>query len=113
MGTAMSALPLVFNAPRRGLPPTHFADLDAEARRAAVTDLGLPAFRADQLARQYYGRFESDPAAMTDLPATARADLAPALFPPRRTQIPAAEWRTAAPPKTLCGRHDGALVESV
>src|SRR3954447_24404726 len=113
MGTAMSALPLVFDAPRRGLPPTHFADLDADARRTAVTDLGFPAFRADQLARQYYGRFESDPAAMTDLPATARADLARALLPPLLTEIRSVESDAGTTRKTLWRLHDGALVESV
>src|SRR3954447_15068972 len=113
MGTAMSALPLVFDAPRRGLPPTHFADLDADARRTAVTDLGFPAFRADQLARQYYGRFESDPAAMTDLPATARAELARALLPTLLTEVRSLETDAKTTRKTLWRLHDGALVESV
>src|SRR3954466_6662524 len=113
MGTAMSALPLVFDAPRRGLPPTHFADLHADARRAAVTDLGLPAFRADQLARQYYGRFESDPAAMTDLPAAAREELARALLPPLLTEVRSVESDSGTTRKTLWRLHDGALVESV
>ncbi len=63
-----SSLPLVFDAPKRGMPPRHLADLDSEQRREAVRDLGLPAFRADQLARQYYGRLEADPEKMTDLP---------------------------------------------
>src|SRR3954452_2183084 len=113
MGTAMSALPLVFDAPRRGLPPTHFADLDADARRTAVTDLGFPAFRADQLARQYYGRFESDPAARTDLPATAREQLAHALLPPLLTEVRSVEADSGTTRKTLWRLHDGALVESV
>lgn len=53
---------------RRGLPPRHFADLDAAGRAAAVAELGLPAFRAKQLANQYYGRLVADPQQMTDLP---------------------------------------------
>src|SRR4051794_18897959 len=113
MGTAMSALPLVFDAPRRGLPPTHFADLDADGRRAAVTDLGFPAFRADQLARQYYGRFESDPAAMTDLPAAAREQLAHALLPSLLTEVRSVGSDSGTTRKTLWRLHDGALVESV
>ena len=60
---------LVFEAPRRGMPPRHFADLDAAGRAAAVAELGLPAFRAKQLANQYYGRLIADPQQMTDLPA--------------------------------------------
>ena len=52
---------LVFEAPRRAMPPRHFADLDAAARAAAVAELGLPAFRGKQLANQYYGRLTGDP----------------------------------------------------
>ena len=72
---------LVFEAPRRALPPRHLADLDAEGRAAAVTELGLPAFRAKQLAQQYYGRLLADPQQMTDLPAAVRDTVADALFP--------------------------------
>jgi 23S rRNA (adenine2503-C2)-methyltransferase len=54
--TTTMKLPLVFEAPRRGKPPTHFADLDDAARTAAVAELGLPAFRGKQLANQYFGR---------------------------------------------------------
>src|SRR3954471_11789846 len=67
--------------PRRGKPPRHLADLDAAARREAVVTLGLPAFRADQLSRHYFGRFTSDPAEMTDLPADVRTAVADALLP--------------------------------
>ena len=52
---------LVFEAPRRGLPPRHLADLDAVGRAAAVAELGLPPFRAKQLAQQYYARLLADP----------------------------------------------------
>ena len=38
-------LPLVFDAPSRGKPPCHFADLDDDARGTALAGLGLPAFR--------------------------------------------------------------------
>ncbi len=70
--TSPTALPLVFTASRRGMPPTHFADLSAEERIDAVTKLGLPKFRAQQIARHYYTRFEADPLSMTDLPESAR-----------------------------------------
>ncbi|MDQ2795999.1 MAG: 23S rRNA (adenine(2503)-C(2))-methyltransferase RlmN [Actinomycetota bacterium] len=109
----MTTLPLVFTAPRRGLPPTHLADLDAPGRRAAVTGLGLPAFRADQLARQYYARFENDPAAMSDLPAGARDHLATALLAPLLAEVRRSETDDAMTRKTLWRLHDGALVESV
>src|ERR1700710_631510 len=72
---------LVFEAPRRALPPRHLADLDAEGRASAVAELGLPAFRAKQLAHQYYGRLIADPRQMTDLPAAVRDVIAAAMFP--------------------------------
>jgi len=72
---------LVFEAPRRRLPPRHLADLDEAERIDAVAALGLPPFRAKQLAHQYYGRLIADPQQMTDLPAAVRGQVAEALFP--------------------------------
>ncbi|MBE7189155.1 23S rRNA (adenine(2503)-C(2))-methyltransferase RlmN [Jatrophihabitans endophyticus] len=109
----MTALPLVFEAPRRGRPPTHLADLDRDARRAAVVGLGLPAFRADQLARQYFARFEGDVAAMTDLPADRRDEVGAALLPQLLTAVRTTETDDGTTRKTLWRLHDGALVESV
>ena len=56
-----------FHTPAR-MPPKHFADLTPDQRIAALADLGLPKFRANQLAKHYYGRLEADPRTMTDLP---------------------------------------------
>ena len=50
------------------MPPRHLADLDLAGRRAAVAELGEPAFRAEQLSNHYFGRLVRDPAAMTDMP---------------------------------------------
>src|ERR1700761_1149017 len=72
---------LMFEAPGRGKPPRHLADLDEQGRAAAVEELGLPAFRAKQLAHQYYGRLTADPRQMTDLPAAVRERVADAMFP--------------------------------
>ncbi|BAX91849.1 23S rRNA (adenine(2503)-C(2))-methyltransferase RlmN [Mycobacterium shigaense] len=72
---------LVFDAPRRGLPPRHLADLDEAGRASAVAELGLPPFRAKQLAQQYYGRLIADPRQMTDLPAGVRDAVAETMFP--------------------------------
>ena len=68
--TTVTSLPLVFDAPKRGLPPRHLADLDAAERRAAVVALGEKAFRAEQLSRHYFAGHA--PEQMTDL-AAARA----------------------------------------
>ncbi|MFT4128035.1 MAG: 23S rRNA (adenine(2503)-C(2))-methyltransferase RlmN [Gordonia sp. (in: high G+C Gram-positive bacteria)] len=109
----MTSLPLVFDAPRRGRPPTHFADLDAAARVSALGDLGLPRFRADQLARQYYGRLTGDAAEMTDLPAAARDKVAQALFPRLLTPVREVSCDDGSTRKTLWRLHDGTLLESV
>src|SRR3954467_9248254 len=99
--------------PRRGKPPRHLADLDSGARRAAVADLGLPAFRADQLSRHYFGRLTSDPQEMTDLPAEIRAALTDALLPPLLTSARTESCDDGATRKTVWRLFDDALVESV
>src|SRR3712207_764605 len=108
----MTALPLVFGAPRRGKPPRHLADLTREEARAAVTELGQPAFRADQLARHFY-RGVTDPAQMTDLPAVVREELTGALLPGLLTPVRTLSADGGRTRKTLWRLHDGALVESV
>jgi 23S rRNA (adenine2503-C2)-methyltransferase len=106
-------LPLVFDAPRRAMPPTHLADLSPEQRRAAVAELGLPPFRADQLARHYFGRFEADPGAMTDLPPAARDTLRQALLPELVTPVDELTCDDGTTRKTLWAAHDGTRAESV
>ena len=112
MESAMTALPLVFDAPRRGKPPRHLADLTREEARAAVADLGQPAFRADQLARHYF-RGVTDPAQMTDVPAAVRETLTEALLPGLLTPVRTLSADGGRTRKTLWRLHDGALVESV
>jgi 23S rRNA (adenine2503-C2)-methyltransferase len=109
----MTVLPLVFDAPKRGLPPRHLADLDPADRRAAVGELGLPAFRADQLARHYFGRLTGDAADMTDLPVAVRAALTDALLPTLMTPVRDLDCDGGATRKTVWRLFDGALVESV
>ncbi|GAC68976.1 ribosomal RNA large subunit methyltransferase N [Gordonia soli NBRC 108243] len=109
----MPSLPLVFDAPKRGRPPTHFADLDAEARIAALAELGLPKFRANQLARQYFGRLNSDVAEMSDVPASVRDELGARLFPPLLTPVRHIAADDGDTRKTLWRLHDGTLLESV
>jgi 23S rRNA (adenine2503-C2)-methyltransferase len=109
----MTSLPLVFDPPKRGVPPTHFADLDVAQRRTQMSELGIAGFRADQIARQYYTRFENDPANMTDLPPAMRVQLATTLLRPLLTPVRTLEADSGTTRKTLWRLHDGALVESV
>ena len=104
---------LTFEAPRRGKPPRHLLDLDASERRAAVVDLGLPAFRADQVSRHVLARLEDDPATWTDLPADARDAVQAALLPPLLTPVRTIDCDGGTTVKTVWRLHDGALVESV
>src|SRR5712675_49116 len=106
-------LPLVFDPPRRAMPPRHFADLDEAGRAAAVTDLGLPAFRGKQLANQYYGRLIADPHLMTDLPAAVREQVADALFPRLLDAVREIECDAGETRKMLWRAVDGTTFESV
>ena len=111
----MSALPLVFETPRRALPPRHLADLAPDGRRAAVVALGEPAYRARQLSTHYFARL-TDPrraAAMTDVPAAARDRLAADLLPTLLTPVRHVACDHGTTRKTLWRGHDGTLVESV
>src|SRR5689334_23735375 len=108
-----TSLPLVFDPPRRAMPPRHFADLDEAGRAAAVAELGLPAFRGKQLANQYYGRLIADPHQMTDLPAAVRDQVAGALFPKLLDAVREIECDAGETRKTLWRAVDGTTFESV
>jgi 23S rRNA (adenine2503-C2)-methyltransferase len=107
---------LVFEATRRrgsNGPPRHLADLDEAGCADAVAALGLPAFRAKQLAHQYYGRLIADPQQMTDLPAAVRGQVAGALFPDLLTATREITCDAGQTRKTLWTAIGGASFESV
>ena len=107
-------LPLVFDEPRgRRKPPRHLADLSPDERKALVTELGLPGFRARQLATHYFSRLVDDPSMMTDLPAAERERLVASLLPALMTPLRTLEADRGTTRKTLWRLFDGALVESV
>src|SRR5262245_52123292 len=108
----MTALPLVFDAPRRGLPPRHLADLTLAERAAAVAELGEKPFRAKQLSNHYFSRLTVDPAAMTDIPAASRDRLVDALMPVLLSEVRAIECDDGTTRKKLWRAHDGTLLES-
>ena len=104
---------LIFSEPRPSRPPRHLADLDEAGRASAVAELGLPAFRAKQLAHQYYGRLIGDPRQMTDLPASVRDRIAEAMFPGLLAAASEVTCDAGQTRKTLWRALDGATVESV
>ncbi|WP_106850696.1 23S rRNA (adenine(2503)-C(2))-methyltransferase RlmN [Blastococcus sp. Marseille-P5729] len=110
----MTALPLVFSPPKGAKkPPRHLADLDVEGRRVAVSELGLPPFRANQLGKHYFERYTRDPRQMSDLPAADRQRIADELFPTLLTGVREQTCDEGMTRKTLWRLFDGALVESV
>ncbi len=114
MSDQPKTLPLVFDEPRgRRRPPRHLADLTADERKAVVTELGMPGFRARQLATHYFSRLVDDPAQMTDLPAAEREQLVASLLPDLMTPLRTLEADKGTTRKTLWRLFDGALVESV
>ena len=105
---------LTFDVPKgRGKPRRHLADMTGAERREAVTTLGLPAFRADQVSRHYFARLSDDASAWTDIPAALRDDLASALTPPLMTSVRELTTDAGTTRKQLWRLFDGALVESV
>jgi 23S rRNA (adenine2503-C2)-methyltransferase len=109
-------VPLTLTGPRprnRQKPPRHLADLDLPGRRAALTELGEPSFRAVQLSRHFFARYTEHPDEMSDLPRASRAALAGALLPPLLTAERELSCDGGTTRKTLWRGFDGALVESV
>ncbi len=107
--------PIVVGRRPRGAarPPQHLADLSPGERRAAAERLGQRGFRADQLARHYFGRLTDDPGDMTDVPAAARGPLAEALLPRLLSAEREYDCDQGQTRKTLWRALDGSYVESV
>jgi 23S rRNA (adenine2503-C2)-methyltransferase len=109
----LEAIEIGTRRPARARPARHLADLSVEDRRVAVTALGQPAYRADQLSRHYFGRLTESPEEMTDLPAGVRDTLGEALLPSLLTATRELACDGGMTRKTLWRANDGALVESV
>lgn len=107
------AKPVVrFVAKRRGKPPRHLADLDAQSRKDWAREVGLQPFRADQLSRHYFARHEADPQQMSDLSAPQR-EVAQGLLPQLLREVTKQTADRGTTIKTLWELFDGARVESV
>jgi len=104
---------LQFAEPKRAQPPVHLADLTPTERTERIVELGLPGFRAKQLATHYFTHYTSDASKMTDLPADARDEIATGLLPPLLTEVRRLSTDKGDTIKFLWRLFDGALVESV
>ncbi len=104
---------LMFAEPKRGKPPVHLVDMTPEERAAKMKELGIPAFRAKQIAAHYFTKYTSNPADMTDLPAAGREELVAGMLPPLLTEVKRLQTDNGDTIKFLWRLFDGALVESV
>jgi 23S rRNA (adenine2503-C2)-methyltransferase len=104
---------LQFNEVKRGKPPVHLADLTIEERTERIKELGIPGFRAKQIATHYFSHYTSDAEAMTDLPKEGREELIKKVLPPMLTEVKRLQTDKGDTVKFLWRLFDGALVESV
>ena len=78
---------LQFTDKRKGKPPTHLADLTVDERKKQFEELGIPTFRASQLATHYFTHYTSDAEQMTDLPKAGRQELVAKVLPNLLTEV--------------------------
>lgn len=104
---------LILVEPKRKKPPIHWSDYDEATRREKVTELGLPAFRADQFSRQWFSRLSDDPMTWTDVPNEFRDVVKDLLFPDLMTSVRALDCDEGTTVKQVWRLFDGVLVESV
>lgn len=105
---------LVFDEPKlKKKTPRHLADYSPEQRRELATELGLPAFRANQVANHYFTHLSSDPESWSDIPANLRGTISELLTPKLIELVRSVTCDNGMTRKDLWRLHDGVLVESV
>ncbi len=105
---------LVFDEPKQKVkPPKHFADLSPEERKAKAVEIGVPAFRANQMAVHFFSHYNDDPESWTDIPKELREKLAAEFMPKLITLVRSVVADGGKTRKDLWRLHDGVLVESV
>ncbi|MFZ9641686.1 MAG: 23S rRNA (adenine(2503)-C(2))-methyltransferase RlmN, partial [Candidatus Nanopelagicaceae bacterium] len=97
----------------RAKTPEHLADLDPGERRAKAISLGLPAFRANQIATHYFTHYNDDPESWSDIPNGMRELVAKEFLPRLITLVRSITCDNGKTRKDLWRLHDGVLVESV
>lgn len=93
--------------------PQHFADFSPAERKAKVEELGLPGFRAKQIATHLFSHYNSDPMSWSDFPKEMRPVVAENLLPTLITKVRTMNADGGRTRKDLWRLHDGVLVESV
>ena len=114
MSDSKSELKLVFDEPKlKAKPPVHLADMSKEERKAKCEELGIPAFRANQVAVHYFTHLSDDPDSWSDIPTELRQKLAETFTPKLMTLVRTLQTDNGLTRKDLWKLHDGVLVESV
>ncbi|MFM7451974.1 MAG: 23S rRNA (adenine(2503)-C(2))-methyltransferase RlmN, partial [Actinomycetota bacterium] len=110
----MSEIKLVFDEVKpKKKAPEHLADLTIAERRAKAESLGLPAFRANQIATHYFTHYNEEPDSWSDIPSAMRPLVAEHFLPKLLTPIRQVECDKGKTRKDLWRLHDGVLVETV
>jgi len=110
----MSEIKLVLEEPKgRKKAPSHFTDLAPQERRALMSEIGLPAFRANQISNHLFTHYNDDPASWSDFPASARDLVIERVLPKLLTLVRSITCDGGQTRKDLWRLHDGVLVESV
>ena len=82
-------------------------------RRQAFEEAGLPAFRADQVSRHWFGRWDNDPMTWSDLTPPDRERVSREFLPELLMPVRQFSCDDGATVKMLWRLHDGSRVESV
>lgn len=110
----MTEIKLVFDEPvQKKKAPLHLADEDPQGRRELAQSLGLPAFRANQIATHYFTHLSDNPDEWSDIPADQRRKLAEVFTPKLMELVTTRTTDNGMTRKDLWRLHDGVLVESV
>ncbi|MFZ2228542.1 MAG: 23S rRNA (adenine(2503)-C(2))-methyltransferase RlmN [Candidatus Nanopelagicaceae bacterium] len=105
---------LVFDEPKlKKKTPRHLADYSPPQRRELAIELGLPAFRANQVANHYFTHLSSDSESWSDIPANLRETISELLTPKLIELVRSVTCDNGMTRKDLWRLHDGVLVESV
>jgi 23S rRNA (adenine2503-C2)-methyltransferase len=110
----MSEIKLVFDAPKpKAKTPRHLADMSPEERRNKAKELGIPAFRINQISTHYFTHYNDDPTTWSDFPKDLREMVQKEFLPPLITLVRSITCDDGLTRKDLWKLHDGVLVESV
>ena len=110
----MSEIKLVFDEVKpKKKAPEHLADLTIAERRTKAESLGLPAFRANQIATHYFTHYNEEPDSWSDIPVAMRPLVAEHFLPKLLTPVRQVECDKGKTRKDLWRLHDGVLVETV